>query len=157
MAAAGVPLLAVTLLHTSTFAVAALTSSAYLPWLVVGLPAGAWVDRLPARPLMIICDVIAALLYASLPAARLVGTLDHRGGAGGRGAGRNGQRRVRHRLPGAAALPGQRRRPGGRQRPEPARWCIRGRAIGRPRQAALPAAEAIGPATALLVNAANSV
>ncbi|HEY7013940.1 MAG TPA: MFS transporter [Streptosporangiaceae bacterium] len=75
MAAAGVPLLAVTALHASTFAVAAVTAAAYLPWLVVGLPAGAWVDRLPARPLMIICDVVAALLYASLPAAAWAGML----------------------------------------------------------------------------------
>jgi Transmembrane secretion effector len=75
MAAAGVPLLAVTALHASTFAVAALTAAAYLPWLVIGLPAGAWVDRLPTRPLMIICDVISALLYASLPAAAWAGML----------------------------------------------------------------------------------
>ena len=75
MAAAGVPLLAVTALHASTFAVAALTAAAYLPWLVVGLPAGAWVDRLPVRPLMIICDAAAALLYASLPAAAWAGML----------------------------------------------------------------------------------
>jgi hypothetical protein len=75
MAAAGVPLLAVTVLHASTFAVAALTAAAYLPWLVIGLPAGAWADRLPPRPLMIICDVIAALLYASLPIASWLGVL----------------------------------------------------------------------------------
>ena len=75
MAATGVPLLAVTVLHASTFAVAALTAAAYLPWLVIGLPAGAWVDRLPLRPLMIACDVISALLYASLPAAAWAGVL----------------------------------------------------------------------------------
>jgi Transmembrane secretion effector len=75
MAATGVPLLAVTVLHASTFAVAALTAAAYLPWLVIGLPAGAWVDRLPVRPLMITCDVISALLYASLPAAAWAGVL----------------------------------------------------------------------------------
>ena len=75
MAAVGVPLLAVTVLRSSTFAVAVLTAAAYLPWLVVGLPAGAWVDRLPARPLMIVCDVIAALLYATLPAAAWAGLL----------------------------------------------------------------------------------
>ena len=45
MAVVGVPLLAVTVLHASTFAVAALTAAAYLPWLLIGLPAGAWVDR----------------------------------------------------------------------------------------------------------------
>jgi MFS family permease len=75
MAVVGVPLLAVTVLHASTFAVSVLTAAAYLPWLVVGLPAGAWVDRLPARPLMIVCDVISALLYASLPAAAWLGML----------------------------------------------------------------------------------
>jgi len=75
MAVIGVPLLAVTVLHASTFAVAALTAAAYLPWLVIGLPAGAWVDRLPARPLMVICDVTSALLYASLPAAAWLGVL----------------------------------------------------------------------------------
>jgi len=75
MAAVGVPLLAVTVLHASTFAVAVLTGAAYLPWLVIGLPAGAWVDRLPVRPLMIACDVISALLFASLPAAAWLGAL----------------------------------------------------------------------------------
>jgi predicted MFS family arabinose efflux permease len=75
MAATGVPLLAVTVLRASTFTVAALTAAAYLPWLVIGLPAGAWVDRLPIRPLMITCDVICALLYASLPAAAWAGVL----------------------------------------------------------------------------------
>lgn len=69
MALAGVPLLAVIGLHASPFVVGALAATAWLPWLVIGLPAGAWVDRLPARPLMIICDLISAVLYASTPAA----------------------------------------------------------------------------------------
>jgi predicted MFS family arabinose efflux permease len=69
MAVVGVPLLAVAVLHASTFAVAALTAAAYVPWLVIGLPVGAWVDRLPCRPLMVVCDVVAAVLFASLPAA----------------------------------------------------------------------------------------
>jgi predicted MFS family arabinose efflux permease len=75
MAVVGVPLLAVTILRAGTFAVATLTAAAYLPWLVIGLPAGAWVDRLAARPLMIACDVISALLYASLPTAAWIGVL----------------------------------------------------------------------------------
>lgn len=75
MATVGVPLLAVTVLHASTFTVAVLTGAAYLPWLVIGLPAGAWVDRLPTRPLMITCDVVSALLFASLPAAAWLGAL----------------------------------------------------------------------------------
>jgi MFS family permease len=75
MATVGVPLLAVTVLHAGTFAVAALTAAAYLPWLAIGLPAGAWVDRLPPRPLMVTCDVLSALLFASLPVAAWTGAL----------------------------------------------------------------------------------
>jgi len=75
MAMLGVPLLAATVLNASTFTVSALTAAAYLPWLLIGLPAGAWVDRLPARPLMISCDVLSLLLYASLPAAAWLGLL----------------------------------------------------------------------------------
>ena len=42
VAVAGMPLLAVEALHASIFVVAALTAAAYLPSLVIGLPAGAW-------------------------------------------------------------------------------------------------------------------
>lgn len=69
MALVGVPLLAVIDLHASPFVVGALAAAAWLPWLVIGLPAGAWVDRLPVRPLMIICDLVPAALYASVPLA----------------------------------------------------------------------------------------
>jgi hypothetical protein len=75
MAVIGTPLLAVTVLHATTFAVSALTAAAYLPWLIIGLPAGAWADRLPARPLMITCDLLSALLYVSLPIAAWLGAL----------------------------------------------------------------------------------
>jgi predicted MFS family arabinose efflux permease len=69
MAGVGVPLLAVEYLHASTLAVSALTAAEYLPWLIVGLPAGAWVDRLPPRLLMITCDLASAVLFVSLPVA----------------------------------------------------------------------------------------
>lgn len=75
MAVVGVPLIAVLVLHASTFEVGVLTASAWLPWLVIGLPAGAWVDRLPARRVMIACDLISAVLYASVPAADWAGVL----------------------------------------------------------------------------------
>jgi MFS family permease len=75
MAGFVLPLLAVSVLRASTFAVAALTAATYLPWLVIGLPAGAWVDRQPSRPLMIGCDVTAAALFASLPVAAWAGVL----------------------------------------------------------------------------------
>jgi MFS family permease len=75
MAVVGVPLVAVIVLHASTFAVGVLTAAAWLPWLVIGLPAGAWVDRLPARQVMIVCDIVSAVLYASVPAAAWAGVL----------------------------------------------------------------------------------
>ena len=70
-----VPLLAVTVLRVNTFDVAALTAAAYGPWLVIGLPAGAWVDRWPRRCLMIACDVVSAVAFASLPVAAWLGVL----------------------------------------------------------------------------------
>jgi MFS family permease len=75
MAVVGVPLVAVIVLHASTFAISLLTAAAWLPWLVIGLPAGAWVDRLPARRVMLVCDVISAVLYASVPVAAWAGVL----------------------------------------------------------------------------------
>jgi Na+/melibiose symporter-like transporter len=74
-AVVAIPLLAVQVLHASTFMVSALTAASSAPWLVVGLLAGAWVDRLPSRRVMITCDIIAALLYASLPVAAWLGLL----------------------------------------------------------------------------------
>jgi MFS family permease len=75
MAVVGVPLVAVIVLHASTFVIGVLTAAAWLPWLIIGLPAGAWVDRLPARRVMIACDVISAVVYASVPAAAWAGVL----------------------------------------------------------------------------------
>jgi predicted MFS family arabinose efflux permease len=75
MAVVGVPLVAVIVLHASTFVIGVLTAAAWLPWLIIGLPAGAWVDRLPARRVMIACDAISAVVYASVPAAAWAGVL----------------------------------------------------------------------------------
>jgi MFS family permease len=75
MAVVGVPLVAVIVLHVGTFTLGVLTAAAWLPWLVIGLPAGAWVDRLPARRVMIVCDVVSALLYASVPVTAWAGAL----------------------------------------------------------------------------------
>ncbi|MEH1168798.1 MFS transporter [Micromonospora sp. CPCC 205539] len=63
------PLVAVAVLDAGTFQVAVLTAAAWLPWLLIGLPAGAWVDRLPRRPVMVICDLLCALAFLSVPLA----------------------------------------------------------------------------------------
>lgn len=75
MANVAVPLLAVTALHASTFTVGLLTAVEFTPWLLVSLPAGAVLDRVGRRQVMIICDVTAAVLFATVPVAAWTGTL----------------------------------------------------------------------------------
>ena len=75
MAVVALPLVAVTVLHASTFTVTALVAMTWLPWLLIGLLAGAWVDRLPCRAVMLVCDLAAMLLYASVPLTASIGVL----------------------------------------------------------------------------------
>lgn len=69
------PLIAVVYLHASGFAVGALAAAEWVPWLLIGLPAGVWVDRSRRRRLMLGCDVIRAGLLASIPIAAGLGAL----------------------------------------------------------------------------------
>lgn len=69
------PLVAVSILHSSALGVSTLVAVTYLPYLLLGLPAGAWVDRLPSRLVMITCDVVQFLLFFSLFGAWLWGVL----------------------------------------------------------------------------------
>ncbi len=64
-----VPLVAVVYLHASAFDVGVLSALEWLPWLLIGLPAGVWVDRSRRRPLMIGCDLVRTALVASVPVA----------------------------------------------------------------------------------------
>jgi predicted MFS family arabinose efflux permease len=75
MATIAMPLLAIKVLHVSTFMVGLLTACVYLPWLLVGLPAGALIDRLPSRKVMLTCDIVASALYASVAIAAWLGIL----------------------------------------------------------------------------------
>jgi hypothetical protein len=75
MAVVGVPLVAVIVLHAGPFVVGVLAAAGWLPWLVIGLPAGAWVDRWPARRVMLACDLVSAVLYAGVPVAAWAGAL----------------------------------------------------------------------------------
>ena len=47
------PLTAVLLLDASAFEVGLLTAFGYLPFLLIGLPAGVWVDRMRRRPVLV--------------------------------------------------------------------------------------------------------
>src|SRR6266542_2525820 len=70
-----VPLVALLVLAAGPFEMALLVVSASFGVLLVGLFAGAWVDRLRRRPLLISSDAIRAVLLLSIPAAHLAGAL----------------------------------------------------------------------------------
>ena len=63
------PLVAIITLHVSAFEVALLGVVEFAPFVLVSLPAGVWVDRLPRRPILIIGDLGRAALLASVPIA----------------------------------------------------------------------------------------
>ena len=70
-----IPLVAVTLLNASPLEVAVLGTVEFLPFILFSLPAGAWVDRLRRRPLLIAGDIGRAIVLASVPVAYLLGVL----------------------------------------------------------------------------------
>ena len=51
------------------------TATSFLPYLLFGLPIGAWVDRVDRKRLMIATDVARALVIASIPLAYALGVL----------------------------------------------------------------------------------
>jgi len=70
-----IPLIAISELQASTFEVGVLTAASWAPWLLIGLPVGAWIDRRHRRPLMIGTSVISLLLLAAVPVAAVAGLL----------------------------------------------------------------------------------
>jgi MFS family permease len=70
-----VPLVALLVLGAGPLEMALLVVAASLAVLVVGLFAGAWVDRGRRRPVLISADAIRAVLLFSIPAAYLAGVL----------------------------------------------------------------------------------
>lgn len=69
------PLIAVSVLQATTFQVGLLSAAAWLPWLLIGLPVGAWVDRWPRRPVMRLASATSLILFASIPLAAHAGLL----------------------------------------------------------------------------------
>ena len=69
------PLVAVVTLDATAFEVSLLTALTWLPWLLIGLPAGAWVDRFPRRPIMLICDTASLVVLLSVPITAWLGGL----------------------------------------------------------------------------------
>jgi MFS family permease len=69
------PLIAILLLKANAMEVGLLGTVEYLPFILFGLPAGAWVDRLRRRPILIAGDLGRALSLASIPMAYGLGHL----------------------------------------------------------------------------------
>jgi MFS family permease len=69
------PFVAIVVLDASPFAVAALGTVEFLPFLLFTLPAGVWVDRLPRRSILIVADYGRALLLFTVPIAYAFDTL----------------------------------------------------------------------------------
>jgi MFS family permease len=69
------PLTAVLELHASAFGVGLLTAAATAAFLVLGLPAGVWVDRMRRRPVLIAAGAARAVALGSIPLAALAGVL----------------------------------------------------------------------------------
>ncbi|MCX4625487.1 MFS transporter [Streptomyces sp. NBC_01443] len=69
------PLVAIAALHADEFQVGLLTAMTSAGSLLVGLPAGAWVDRMRKRSMMISTDLARALFLLTVPVAWWAGLL----------------------------------------------------------------------------------
>ncbi|CAA9275294.1 MAG: Uncharacterized MFS-type transporter, partial [uncultured Corynebacteriales bacterium] len=67
--AIALPLLAIKVLDAGAFEVGLLTTFEFLAFLLIGLPAGAWVDRMRRRNVLVVADLGRAVLFGSLPLA----------------------------------------------------------------------------------------
>jgi MFS family permease len=63
------PLAAVIVLDASIFEIAVLDVLLFLPFVLVSLPAGVWVDRMRRRPILVVGDLARAALLLSIPIA----------------------------------------------------------------------------------------
>ncbi|MGH8877857.1 MAG: MFS transporter [Stackebrandtia sp.] len=69
------PLLALLTLNATPFEVALLRTLETTAWLVLGLVAGAWMDRIACRGVLIAADIGRAVVFASVPVAYFTGSL----------------------------------------------------------------------------------
>src|SRR5688572_996250 len=71
----GLPLVAALVLGATPSQMGILGAAEFAPFLLFGLFAGVWVDRLPRRPILIWSDVGRAALLATIPLAAYLGAL----------------------------------------------------------------------------------
>ena len=70
-----VPYIAVTTFGASVFQVSLLAAVEMLPFLLFTLPAGAWLDRVRRRPVLIAADIGRGVILLSIPVGYVVGAL----------------------------------------------------------------------------------
>ena len=70
-----VPYIALTMLHASVFQVSLLAAVEMLPFLLLTLPAGAWLDRVRRRPVLIAADFGRGAVLLSIPVAYVAGVM----------------------------------------------------------------------------------
>ncbi len=70
-----IPFMATVLLHATAFEVALLTTLQFLPFLLFTLPAGAWLDRMRRRPVLIAGDLVRLAALGTIPLAWSFGLL----------------------------------------------------------------------------------
>lgn len=71
------PLTAVLVLHANSTTMGILKAAVWIPYLLIGIHAGAWVDQYgKRRQIMIVSDLVRALLLMSIPASYLLGFLN---------------------------------------------------------------------------------
>jgi fucose permease len=69
------PLFAVITLHASTFEVSMINTLQTVAYLLIGLQAGAWCDRMRCRPILVFADVGRAIALGSIPVAAFFGVV----------------------------------------------------------------------------------
>ncbi len=70
-----VPFIALTMLHASVFEVSLLAAVEMLPFLLFTLPAGAWLDRVRRRPVLVAADIGRGVALLSIPISYVAGSL----------------------------------------------------------------------------------
>ncbi|RVX42136.1 putative MFS family arabinose efflux permease [Nonomuraea polychroma] len=70
-----IPLLAVVTLDASPLQLGLVTAAGTIAFALIGLPAGAWIDRCRRRPVLVAGDLVRAALLATIPLSAFLGTL----------------------------------------------------------------------------------
>ena len=70
-----IPLLAVLVLHASAFQLGLVNAAGTAAFALIGLPAGAWIDRWRRRPVLVSSDIFRAAVLSTVPLAWWLGVL----------------------------------------------------------------------------------